>query len=246
MDGRAPRIDVGETLRRLGRHALFEHVEPGRRQLLEITLRRLGRGRRPADDQVPQHRGRRVNVGGRCDLGVGVALLGRLVARRAANHRRVDAASGEILGDAEIAEKNAFVGVYQVDPGNARRLHAAGPGYAAPGKLKQDIGRFDVAMHDPGLVQRGETVGERIDQRQNILRIGRRGVAIILQTRLERAPIGEIHDEVGTAVVEPADVVDRDHMGRADAPEQARFVEKAQPDLLVVGQHAVQYLDRDE
>src|SRR5262249_8173148 len=51
---------------------------------------------------------------------------------------------------------------------------------------------------------------------------------------------------IGAPVLEPTHVVDGDDVGRTDAPEQPRLLEEAGPDLLLVGELAVQYLDRDQ
>ena len=152
----------------------------------------------------------------------------------------------QILGDAEIAYQDAlFV------PGQRQRVRRIGGrsvsafGGAAARALEQDVRRLDVSMYHAGFVNRGDAVGNGIDEQSNTAGVGCGG-AVALEPACERAAVGEFHDEVRSAIVEPPDIVDRDHVGAADAPEQARFLEKLALDLAVVHQLRAQDLDGDE
>jgi len=101
-------------------------------------------------------------------------------------------------------------------------------------------------MHDAGIVDGGEPVGDGVDQRHDALRIRAAVAPLAVEARRQRAAVGVVHHEIRAAVVEATDVVHRHDVGRSDATEQARFLEEAQLHLLVVRQLLVQDLERDE
>ena len=101
-------------------------------------------------------------------------------------------------------------------------------------------------MHHAGLVNCGKPVRQGIDQRHDSLGILDLGARPALESRRQGASIGIIHHEIGPPIVEPAEIVDRHDVGRADPPQQPRFLQEPEPDLFVVRKLLVQDFERDQ
>ena len=119
-------------------------------------------------------------------------------------------------------------------------------GRAPAGELKQDVGRLDVTVDDAGLMNGGQAIGHGVDQQHEALPVARRAARLGLEARRQGAAIRIIHHEIRPPVIEPPDIMNGDDVGRADAPQQTRFLDEASLDFLIVGQLAVQHLERDE
>ena len=194
----------------------------------EQPARRVVRVRDAAREQLVQHDPGRVDVAAL--VGAPLGLLGRHVVRRAGRDRRA-ARAGDRLGHAEVGQDQLLVALAAVVGGNG---------------LEHDVGRLQVAVDDPERVRDLETLG---DPEADPDRLLDRVAAAVLDPAThpleQRAAVGEIHDEVRSAVRELVDVVDADDVVRVGPPEDAGLLEEPLPDLLVVRPVLGQNLDRD-
>ena len=173
---------LGQQALETGRHVLA--TRRGRRGAPDPRHQRIRRvvtardlERRTADEQLPQRRGERVDVGALVAVALAVEHL-----RRGPRHRDADvvgglgrgvALAGAATGDAEVGQARGAVGA------------------------DEDVGRLDVAVRDVGAVRRLDGTRELDAGAQDVLdgealgpgphrQVGRRVV---------------LHDEVGPAVV---------------------------------------------
>ena len=169
--------------------------------------------------------------GGRVDVGPLVGLACRLrpglLGRHVPGCARRD---GVCLGRFELAG-DAEVGQHQL---------LAATGAAAP--PEQHVARLEVAVDHAGVVGHGQAVGDghrEVDRLVDV--VGLLVAGARLHARLERAPVGEVHDEVGPSVGQLAHGVDTDDVIVVELPEDPRFLFEATLDLIVVapvvGQH---------
>ena len=95
----------------------------------------------------------RVDVGSGCDLLIHITLLGRLIERRTPYDGGETAMLEQILGDAQITQENALIGLHERRMPLRNLCHLLDPLRPTPArKRKQYVCGLDVAMHDTGLV----------------------------------------------------------------------------------------------
>ena len=166
VNRRPPVFDCREA------ESLFDDVVPGGGQGRQATARCPRRWRRLSRQHVPQNSSCGVDIRCRRNVPTGLDLLGCLVQRRPANEGRQRGRFGDVFGNAKVADQDAFV---DLDQPGSRCLAVGGLGLPVGGpslcRLEQDVGGFDVAVHDARLVNGRESVREGIDQDADLLRI---------------------------------------------------------------------------
>ena len=122
-----------------------------------------------------------------------------------------------------------------------------GPGDAEVGDLHlavgadQDVGRLDVAVHEPGLVGEVERGGHLAGDLRRLLG---GDPAVGAQDVGERAAVDVLHgDEVGAGVLAP--VVDADDVRVAEVGRRLRLAPEALDEVGVDGELGEQHLDGD-
>ncbi len=120
-------------------------------------------------------------------------------------------------GDAEVDEVGEVVGVHQ------------------------DVGRFDVAVHQSDLVGAVQCQRDLLDDRHRALRVHRPGVDQCLQVRAVDQPHGHIEP-----VVDLPDVVDRHDVGIVQPCGRAGFAAEPLLEIGVLGEVGEQHLQRDD
>jgi hypothetical protein len=128
------------------------------------------------------------------------------------------------------------------------------PGDAEVGHLHgavgsdQQVGRLDVAVHDPGGVRGGQPGGDLTQQVQRPLR---RQPALARQHRRQRLAVHQLHDQVDQPVAAGGDglslaVVVQDGDVRVGQPgRQAGLGAEPGQEDRVAGELALEHLDRD-
>jgi len=106
--------------------------------------------------------------------------------------------------------------------------------------VDEEVRRRHVAVQHPVVVQDLHGPGRLRAQQQRLLRR-----AAVTDAVRERPAVGEVHDEVGTVVVEHADVVHPDHPVVGDAPQQPCLGQEPFAHIGVGGPVVGQHLDRD-
>ena len=98
----------------------------------------------------------------------------------------------------------------------------------------------------PSAVRDLQPVGDREADRDRLLdRVAPAALDPPAHAVLQRPAVGEVHDEVRPSVRKLVDVVDADDVIRVGPPEDARLLEEALPDLVVVRPVLGEDLDRD-
>ena len=112
-----------------------------------------------------QTTGRAEDVGRRADLVASTRLFGRPEERRAADDRGSGGGPLLVLGEAEVADDDAFSLGEQTAPLHGRDVVSRRRRVVDD----QQVRRLHVAMDDPGGVQRAESAGQRDDRRRDAL-----------------------------------------------------------------------------
>ena len=191
---------------------------------------RVALERRPAGERLVQDGPQRVDVGLHADARAAGGLLGGHVAGSAEDLPGLGQAAvgADVLGEAEVGD---FRDGRPPVPGVDRAL--SGVGLVG----KEDVGRLQVAMDDPGLVRRVDRPGDRLDQGGGLA--GRpRGLAEPLG---QRPPLDVLHREEGPAET-LADLIDLDDVGMLEAGQALPLHEEAEQvfGAAPVGQHHLQ------
>ena len=202
--------DRSQVRRRVGRET--QQVRRGLDGVHAQQVADVGRGeRRPAGEALVQHHAERVQVG---SLVHRAAQRARLLRRRV--QQRADGRLGALV---RLARRHA-----EVDQ--------AGPAVG----LDHDVVRLDVAVHQPGPVDRRQRIREF--QRQRHDPVG--GQRPVVQQAGQRPTLDEIHHEVRAPVV-PSDLVDPHEVGMVHGGQQRRLA--AQCDGRLIGR-PIDHLER--
>ncbi|MDX2644123.1 hypothetical protein PV341_11135, partial [Streptomyces sp. PA03-1a] len=198
----------------------------GRHRVLGEVLvhhreRRVTGEGRPAGEQLVEQAPQRVLVGARVHRRA-VDLLRREVGGRPHGHPgrgQPGRRVGDDLGDAEVEDLDLAV---------SRDHH---------------VGRFDVAVDQPLRMAVGQGVGDVPHDRRRALH--REGT--VAQHLGERAPLDELHDEVGDDLLAAGvltDVVEHRDPPVGERGDRTGLPAESGPELLVPGQLRGQHLDR--
>ena len=189
--------------------------------LLEHLEERIATERGLAREHLIEGRAEREDVGPVVDAtGVG-ELLGRHVAGRA------EGGAGRGVGGRH------FLG-HDLRQPQVGELHLPAPG-------EQDVGRLDVAVDQPDLVER---LAQRLGDRLGDLHGSPDGDGVSLaEVSLQRLPIDELHDDVEVPVGLAA-VEDADDARRLEAGGQPGLAEEPVGDAGLLREVGVQELDR--
>ncbi len=96
-------------------------------------------------------------------------------------------------------------------------------------------------MHDPGVVR---SLQRGADWLQDGERIGRREPSIFPHVIFERGAVEQLHDQIGAAVPQLAEIVDVDDVRMAHHVDGARLLNEALDHLLRGGKTLMQHLHR--
>ena len=107
--------------------------------------------------------------------------------------------------------------------------------------VHQDVGRFDVAVHQPGLVGVVQRRRDLLDDRHRARRVERSGVEQGLQVDAVDQPHGHVQ-----ATVDLADVVDRHDVGIVQACRGAGLAAEPLLEIGVLGEVGEQHLQRHD
>jgi hypothetical protein len=111
----------------------------------------------------------------------------------------------QVLGDPQIAYKDALVVFHEHSARPQLGDHCVRFGLPPARNLEQYVVGLDIAMHEAGVVNGRESVGNGIDKRNNALRVRCAVSRFAIEARRQSAAIGKIHDEIWAPVVEPSD-----------------------------------------
>src|SRR6185295_12572976 len=195
-------------------------VGAGRRGALVDLLERDRHGalaleRDAAGEQLVEHDPDRVDVRRRADR-VALGLLGREVLRRAHDGARLGHVRRSGARDAEVGDLGAPVGV------------------------DDDVVGLEVAVDDPAAVGEARGAQDLDGQVDGAVGVQRR---LLLDDRLQRAPLEVLHRDVVGAVVLAA-VVDGDDVLVLQAGGARRLAAEALDELAVLGEAPVEDLQR--
>ncbi|WSG11426.1 hypothetical protein OIE66_22480 [Nonomuraea sp. NBC_01738] len=229
----------------VGRAHQFEQQLPGGRPAGRVGVDRRGH-------QAVERRGQAAQVGrsrtGACRHDVGVALAERMPAQARVGDqgapgehvaRRAGAPLEDLLGrdPPRCAHDHAGVGVPRVDVRRAGQPEVDHPG---PGQREHDVGRLEVAVDQPGGVDRGQRRRHPDGRRVQHRRLQR---PVLDQVVFQRDAVDVLGDQIEDAVV----LAVVEHPGRAERRDLARvghlFV-KARPIDLVGGEVTADGLER--
>jgi hypothetical protein len=240
-EGVVPRVDRGEPVLGVEGQAVPERrgelriaPDPGEELVEPVGVAGFRPGRHTAAEQLDDQRRGRVQVGPLVDRVERPELLGRHVAEGAALHRELEAVGAQHLGHAEVAQHQGLVRQHQV--GRFGRTVAFA--------LQQEVRGLEVTVHDAGGVHHPEGGGEVVDDPADLGEARRRAPGPrLVEPGAERAPAGQLHDEVGLAARELTDVVDGDQPLGPQAPQDAGLLDEPGPHVRVEAEVVGQDLD---
>jgi hypothetical protein len=179
------------------------------------------RERLASGQQLEQHARQRILIAARIDRIEPARLLRRHIGGRADRTERArDQAALVERGHTEVDE--------------------LGRDHTVRALRQQDVGRLDVAMHDPCAVHLLDSVE---DGQHEIERDVTRQRTLTRQLQVERLAVQELHHQIRHALFDP-DVVHLDDVGMAHARETLSLTQKARDGLALAARRGAQHLER--